>query len=753
MGVTLWVLLSIWGFLVYYNAHHESAPFRSLTQVSANPDYICKKIVDYPCEIPSDGSTCETTQKADSYYKVCRWTKVTEVSYYNIRISCDPWYEQVENWGSVWWTSGQHGKEYISNSEICYVEEWPIPWGSSSSSSGGSSTSTSGGSSTSTSGGSSTSTSGGSSTSTSGGSSTSTSGWSSTSSTSSTSSSWGDNPKSNPWDCTWNNAFNWSDCIVSENWTTDGKITCKQTGTPKTSECKNTSPSENIVTLDLDLTHPNTDCANAYANNVDSCKVKIAILKSGEIFWGKTIQWNGKNLLSLFEDASWLFSDRINGHNNDPSVPFRAIEDEFKALVMPSTIMIRSTDSVTIPVKSVSPLEKNDGSMTFKAGNTYLSVSNINYSYLKPLVGKLYTQGKDLNWNGFPFLNEDANYKIEAEGDITPTLLDIEDGETLKAKIMPYSLINPNDLAIKTMSTPKYSASSNSVTFSGIISSPNFMPPWLKVASAITSYTLGERKVKYLLTWGEKPNDATPITIVWAVSGIRVIGGSQWQGKSEFTSVEENMSDLGASEFRTLVRKNAYQAVASMTNGQIVNGIKYVEGDASIGWAITGYETLVVKDGNVTITSDLNPANTSFGIIVIKDNYSLTTGYSGDGNVYVKPNVTKVNAIIYADGAMVAVDTTGKPFATINKARFNALTNQLWMNGSLFTRNTIGGTFSYPDFKLPWGEITKDFTKAIQYDLNYLRSGNDGAMTSYKEPFVIKYNPALQSNPPKLFTQ
>lgn len=62
-----------------------------------------------------------------------------------------------------------------------------------------------------------------------------------------------------------------------------------------------------------------------------------------------------------------------------------------------------------------------------------------------------------------------------------------------------------------------------------------------------------------------------------------MIGGSQWQGKSEFTSVEENMSDLGASEFRTLVRKNAYQAVASMTNGQIVNGIKYVEGDASIG--------------------------------------------------------------------------------------------------------------------------------------------------------------------------
>ena len=38
---------------------------------------------------------------------------------------------------------------------------------------------------------------------------------------------------------------------------------------------------------------------------------------------------------------------------------------------------------------------------------------------------------------------------------------------------------------------------------------------------------------------------------------------------------------------------------------KVVNGVKYVEGDMTISGELD-YETLVVKNGNVTISEDLN---------------------------------------------------------------------------------------------------------------------------------------------------
>lgn len=58
--------------------------------------------------------------------------------------------------------------------------------------------------------------------------------------------------------------------------------------------------------------------------------------------------------------------------------------------------------------------------------------------------------------------------------------------------------------------------------------------------------------------------------------------------------------------------------------------------------------------------------------------------------MYIKPNVTKINAVIYADGALVSVDNSSLPYDIDSSDRTYGLKNQLIINGSLFTRNTIG---------------------------------------------------------------
>jgi hypothetical protein len=36
--------------------------------------------------------------------------------------------------------------------------------------------------------------------------------------------------------------------------------------------------------------------------------------------------------------------------------------------------------------------------------------------------------------------------------------------------------------------------------------------------------------------------------------------------------------------------------------------------------------------------------------VVIKDNYDVNKDFSNKGNIYVKPNVKKINGFLYADG-------------------------------------------------------------------------------------------------------
>jgi uncharacterized Zn ribbon protein len=59
-----------------------------------------------------------------------------------------------------------------------------------------------------------------------------------------------------------------------------------------------------------------------------------------------------------------------------------------------------------------------------------------------------------------------------------------------------------------------------------------------------------------------------------------------------------------------------------MNPGTIVNGIRLVRGDVDISGSIDGYETLVVIDGDIRITGNLNIAGKKLGIAAIRDSDS-----------------------------------------------------------------------------------------------------------------------------------
>ncbi|MDD3303255.1 MAG: hypothetical protein PHN31_06890, partial [Candidatus Gracilibacteria bacterium] len=105
-------------------------------------------------------------------------------------------------------------------------------------------------------------------------------------------------------------------------------------------------------------------------------------------------------------------------------------------------------------------------------------------------------------------------------------------------------------------------------------------------------------------------------------------------------------------------------------------------------------------------------------------------------------------------------------------ATFSELKNQLYIYGSLFSENTVGGSRANP-LKCPYYVTTcTSIEDAQKYDLNYLRryyitdTNGDGTLDGpagggnsyfsslspyYKYPIVIEYNPLIQTNPPIVF--
>ena len=590
----------------------------------------------------------------------------------------------------------------------------------------------------------------------------------------------------------------WSECGINSGWTPAGTITCLQTNSwaPVSADCGATTstttttcvdggcspstssycdssnclssalqpaPTYDTKTVTMDLNSPTTTFNNAYANDSEFNVVRVGI--SGVTNQGRAITgWLTNGIFKNFSDTSSLSSNRINGG--------------WKALNFADISSANISWAATswyfeiLPIKSRAPFVWK-GTLSFQAGSTTMNLNNISYSFNKPFIWYIQTsEDNGVTWTGKSQIGTEMKHKLLLTQKSTMSWSGLS-GYSLNDfsnAIQPFGAW----LEMQSKSVMPSTLSSNTGTqFNARINTSDTATvlnkiPGLQINLPIITYTLWWEVVKYQLSEQDAWNDTSPIKtsgneFLW----VRVIGGIQWAGKSEFTWQKVNISSIATFEMRTELRKNAYNYTRSMQSGETVNGVKYIVGDITLSWS-QDYETLVVKDGNVIITGDLNPSSKKFWIMVLKDGYDTINGFNWKGNIYIKPAVKKINAVMYADGAMVSVSNSGIPYLKDSSDRTYELRNQLFINGSLFTRNTIGGAILAGwKYILPgWSQLANtipNFNTAMQYDLNYIRRWKVGCDTNansscidfgeYSEPFIISYDARIQTSPVKLFSK
>ena len=104
--------------------------------------------------------------------------------------------------------------------------------------------------------------------------------------------------------------------------------------------------------------------------------------------------------------------------------------------------------------------------------------------------------------------------------------------------------------------------------------------------------------------------------------------------------------------------------------------------------------TIIIKGGNLYIKNNITYGDGgSLGVIVLKDPIT-----QAGGNVYIDPAVTSVVGAFYAEGSVLsAKDANSNNLIEENEiydgfnTREGDLANQLYWNGSIVSRNTVGG--------------------------------------------------------------
>lgn len=500
---------------------------------------------------------------------------------------------------------------------------------------------------------------------------------------------------------------------------------------------------------------------NDYANNSDSLKLcqKITDEYENEINYSDSLNLPSDNV----NITDWIILDKVN--------------NTWKALVKSDIIFNNS--SICFNLKSLSPdkkkikftlkVPKNSEEIPLSQNWDFKNIeieSSSDIEFRKPFIWEL-KASKDWwsTWNDLPDTGTNIDYKLEVINkdsvlnNIPSTIANFKD--YIKVTDNNTVLQNLSDIDALSTKNPKFNARINTSE-----SASSLWVPWIKIenwwkSSVYISYNLWGKNIKYYLSASVDDYDNNNIielknetenNFIW----VKVIWNIQWDWKSEFTWQEANFSDLSKSDLRQQIRSNAYRYISQMSSWDIVWWVKYIEWDINIFWNNLWYETLVVKDWNVIINWNLTQSK--LWIIVLKDNYNVNSDYSTKWNIYIKPDVTKINAVIYADWWVISSNASWNAYTADSDSRTSDLQKQLTINWSLFTRNTIGWVIlAWGKYILPWWSKITDFDKAMIYDLNYLRRWNDWCDTDWdgncitNDATILKYNPSVQNNPPKLF--
>ena len=240
---------------------------------------------------------------------------------------------------------------------------------------------------------------------------------------------------------------------------------------------------------------------------------------------------------------------------------------------------------------------------------------------------------------------------------------------------------------------------------------------------------------------------------------IRYLIPKIWWGTTIITARLENASWNDTGLMAESVIQDSILYFGNMMGANIT-----LDSAANIEWN----KTLVVEWWNIYISWNIidSDSDAILGLIALEK----------DGlwwNIYIAPSVTDIHAVMYMDKSLISYNGSELDG---NNATTADLANQLYIFGSIFSENTIGGSRKVTA-ECPFyvnNSLCATQKQAQKYDLNYLRryfrydhDDNPGtdpipanwwspAAAQWKvwfedSPVIIDYNPQVQQTPPPLF--
>lgn len=230
---------------------------------------------------------------------------------------------------------------------------------------------------------------------------------------------------------------------------------------------------------------------------------------------------------------------------------------------------------------------------------------------------------------------------------------------------------------------------------------------------------------------------------------MTLIGAINSSIDEDIVSSGDEVSVLGIANYVNL-RNSLYAQIARLIRNQAPSTPTYC-GSLSTTMTSVNYTTENCKATSLTSlmsgtffygNSDVYvQGSTSFSdkVLVVDgaDVYILGNIYGGKlgiialsadgvgGNIYIDPDVTDLYVNIFADGTVFSDSGTYTGVAPVwssTTARTNGLWNQLYIKGSIVSRNTIGGaSAASAPYNLGDGTTTNYVETAQEYDLNKLR--------------------------------
>ncbi len=281
------------------------------------------------------------------------------------------------------------------------------------------------------------------------------------------------------------------------------------------------------------------------------------------------------------------------------------------------------------------------------------------------------------------------------------------------------------------------------------------------------------------------PITGLPITPPDSITSTTVSAGFEWRvkvlgnigGNSAFDTLTALGSRFNASLMNdTLqrIRKNVAlltRNVTLSTTPKTVNNSIFIKDTdvvystirASTSFPNDSIDSLIIIGGDLIIDSNvLEPVvkKNPKGIIVLKNEAGV------GGNIIVTNSVKIIESSIFTEGSLYSGNSKSDLYNDTTAEVTALWENQLYIRGSLISRNTIGGSFTAPATCV-YGETDCTSTKSIPYDLNYFRQTppnrdpvppvTTSATRSYWNnsldtySLIIELDPRLAATPPPGF--